>query len=350
MSTALTNVRVFDGQRLTEPTTVVIDGTNIVDNAGGAREMDAGGATLLPGLIDCHLHLTGPQTLDTLASWGVTTALDMGFWPAELVRSTREHTGGADFRSAGLAAIGPDGIHVKILKLPAESIVRTPDDARRHVEARVADGVDYIKGIAEAPGDGGPSQETLTALVDAAHEHGLKAIMHAASVGAYTVAVATGADYITHVPTDGVINAEDIARMRANGQINISTTVGLESMGGPEDDLLANVAALHEAGVEILTGTDAHPAMPGVPDDLPYGESLHREFELLARAGVPPVEILRSATELPARAFGLTDRGRVEPGLRADLLLVDGDPTVDITATRKIRAVWCAGRLITGQR
>jgi imidazolonepropionase-like amidohydrolase len=344
MPTALTDVRVFDGHGLTEPTTVFIDGPTIVDEADDAQEVAGGGATLLPGLIDGHLHLAGPDTLDALARWGVTTALDMGFWPAELVKSTHEHTGGADFRSAGLPAIGPDGFHAKFLPLPAEAIVTTPAQARRHVEARVADGVDYIKGIAEAPGDGGPSQETLTALVAAAHEHGLKAVLHAATVGAY--AVATGADYITHVPRDGVINADDIAAMRANGQISIPTNAVQESKGAARDELLASVAALRAAGVEILAGTDGQPAAPGQFDGLPYGESLHHELELLTGAGLTPVEILRSATELPARAFGLTDRGRIAPGLRADLLLVDGDPTADITATRKIRAVWCAGRVV----
>ncbi|MEW9549603.1 amidohydrolase family protein [Nonomuraea sp. NPDC050783] len=74
---------------------------------------------------------------------------------------------------------------------------------------------------------------------------------------------------------------------------------------------------------------------------------LHHEFELMARAGMTPAEILRSATVLPARAFGLPDRGAVRPGMRADLLLVDGDPTRDITATRAIRAVWCAGHPVT---
>jgi len=345
MRTALTNVRVFDGQRRTEPTTVVIDGPVIGDNIDGAQEMDAAGGTLLPGLIDSHVHLSGPQTLDALARWGVTTALDMGFWPAELIKSTHEHPSGADFRTAGLPAIGPDGMHAKVLKLPAEAIVLTPEEARRHVEARVAEGVDYIKGIAEAPGDGGPSQETLNALVEAAHGYGLKVVMHAATVGAYTLAVATGADYITHVPRDGAIRPEDVAAMRANGQIDIPTLSIMESMGGAQDQLSASVAGLHRAGVEILAGTDAH-AVPGVPSTVRHGESLHHEFELLARAGLSPVEILRSATELPARAFGLADRGRIAPGLRADLLLVEGDPTVDITATRDIKAVWCAGNLV----
>ena len=121
MRTAITNARVFDGERLTEPRTVVIDGTIIGEDDGGAQEFDARGATLLPGLIDSHLHLAGPETLDTLARWGVTTALDMGFFPAELVKSLRGRPGGADCRTPGLPACGPDGRHATALKRPADA-------------------------------------------------------------------------------------------------------------------------------------------------------------------------------------------------------------------------------------
>ncbi|MFC0435192.1 amidohydrolase family protein [Kutzneria buriramensis] len=347
MRTALSNVRVFDGQGLTEPRTVVIDGPTIGDDATGATELDGGGATLLPGLIDAHLHLAGPETLDELAKWGVTTGLDMGFWPPELIKSMRGSTGTADFRTAGLPAIGPDGMHAKVLQLPAEAIVQTPDEARRLVGQRVAEGVDYIKGVAEADGDGGPSRENIQALVDAAHEHGLKTVLHAATLGAYELAVGTGTDFVTHIPRDGVIQPEVIAAMRAAGQIDVPTVSIFESMIGLQDHLLATVAALHDAGIEVLAGTDAH-NVPGVPAEVRHGESLHHELELLVRAGLTPVEALRAATVRPAEAFGLADRGVVEPGRRADLLLVDGDPTTDITVTRKIKAVWCAGERVRG--
>ena len=75
---ALTNVRVFDGERLLEPATVVIDGDRIGGDQAGARTWDGGGGVLLPGLIDCHIHLTDDATLAALARHGVTTALDMG--------------------------------------------------------------------------------------------------------------------------------------------------------------------------------------------------------------------------------------------------------------------------------
>ncbi|GAA3574987.1 amidohydrolase family protein [Amycolatopsis ultiminotia] len=349
--TALRNVRVFDGDRLTEPRTVVLDGAVLGDDPAGAREIDGGGATLLPGLIDAHVHLESPEHLAVLASWGVTTALDMACWPAERVATLRTVTGAADFRTAGLPAIGPGGNHAKMPGMPADAVVLAPEQARRFVEVRAAEGVDYIKGVAEAPGKGGPPAEALRALAEAAREQGLDTVVHAATPGAYELAVASGARFVTHVPVLGRIRAEDVAAMKAAGQVAIPTlTMMAGALGvqrpGEAGSFTQNVADLHAAGVEILAGTDAN-AVVGAPFSVRHGESLHREFELLAEAGLSPVEILRAATIAPARAFGLTDRGEIRPGLRGDLVLVDGDPTVDISATRAIRAVWCAGVEIT---
>jgi hypothetical protein len=97
------------------------------------------------------------------------------------------------------------------------------------------------------------------------------------------------------------------------------------------------IRQLRAAGVPILAGTDA--PNPGTA----YGSAMHRELELLVDAGLSPTAALAAATSVPARTFGLDDRGRIAEGLRADLLLVDGDPTQDILATRAIAGVWKAG-------
>jgi hypothetical protein len=97
------------------------------------------------------------------------------------------------------------------------------------------------------------------------------------------------------------------------------------------------VKALKAAGVRILAGTDCGNAGTA------HGASLHRELALLAAAGLTPAEALAAATTVTADTFGLSDRGRIAPGLRADLVLVDGDPTVDVAATRKIVGVWKLG-------
>jgi hypothetical protein len=99
----------------------------------------------------------------------------------------------------------------------------------------------------------------------------------------------------------------------------------------------ASVRLFAAAHVPLLAGTDA--PNPGTP----YGASLHEELAQLVRAGLTPEQALVAATLAPARAYGLEDRGRIAEGLRADLVLVDGDPSADITATRHLEGVWRGG-------
>ena len=139
---ALTNVRVFDGERLLEPATVVIDGDRIGDDQTGAQTWEGGGGVLLPGLIDCHIHLTDESTLAALARQGVTTALDMGTDSPELVASLRNRPGVTDVRSSGASATSPVSAHAKRMGR-SEGLVTDPDEARAYVSRRVAEGVDY---------------------------------------------------------------------------------------------------------------------------------------------------------------------------------------------------------------
>ncbi|MFD3790909.1 amidohydrolase family protein [Streptomyces cyaneofuscatus] len=121
----------------------------------------------------------------------------------------------------------------------------------------------------------------------------------------------------------------------------VSTLAYFESIGGDSPDLLTNAAhvagVLRRAGIPLLAGTDANPFAPR------NGDGLHRELELLVQAGLSPLEALAAGTGVTARHFGLTDRGRIAPGLRADLVLVDGDPTQDISACRAVADVWRRG-------
>ncbi|MGH3275173.1 MAG: amidohydrolase family protein, partial [Streptosporangiaceae bacterium] len=285
--TVLSGVRVFDGQQLTEPRTVVIDGTRNGAAPAGAQVIAAHGVVLLPGLIDAHIHLAGRDTLEQLAGWGVTTGLDMATWPAEKLASLRGlagRSGLADFRSPGLAAIGPAGPHSRFV--PPVGVVTSPEQARRFVDARIAEGADYLKAVAEAPGHGGPSLETLDALVGAAHEQGKKTVVHAATSGAYTMAIRSGTDMITHIPLDRPLPDEEVGQMRAAGQIAIPTLAMMEGVDrGPLTAALRSVAALQQAGVPVLAGTDAN-SHPGTPAQIRHGESLHHELELLVAAGL----------------------------------------------------------------
>nr|WP_241158314.1 amidohydrolase family protein [Cohnella candidum] len=112
---------------------------------------------------------------------------------------------------------------------------------------------------------------------------------------------------------------------------------------GNMENSFKNVMDLHHAGVDILVGTDVAPVPVPNLGGLAHGASVHHEMQLLVKAGFTPIEALQSATAKPARCFGLIDRGRIAEGARADLILVNGDPTTNISDTLSIKAVWFKG-------
>ncbi len=359
-SFSIENARVFDGERLSAPRTVfVVDG--LISDAAGADStiVDAAGAALLPGLIDGHVHVDDPAQAVTLAHWGVTTALDMGAKDPSVIEGLRGAAGVADVRSAGFPAGPSTGTHIARLGYPASSAISTADEADAWVAARVAAGSDYIKILLEVAMPGQPeplTAETASAIVSAAHAAGKKVIAHTTTAATAGIAVKAGVDAITHTPLGEVLSEEFAHELAARGVVAIPTLSLMSAMASnwpfpvrpptiDFDNALATIGRLDGAGVTLVAGTDsnAHPATPAQP---PHGEALHGELELMVAAGVAPADAIRAATSNAAEFFGLADRGRIAPGLRADLLLVDGDPTADITATRAIRGVWIAGERV----
>jgi imidazolonepropionase-like amidohydrolase len=354
MTTAIENVRVLEGGGLSEPRRVAFDDA-VLDDPGASADVvvDGAGSTLLPGLIDAHMHtVLGRADLQNLVQWGVTTGLDMAAWPVGFVKAMRHEKGVAQILSATVPAVGPAGNHAKMPGFPADGIVTTPEEARAFVEQRVLDGADWIKIITEAAPPAGMDQGTVNAIVQAAHEHGLLVVAHSITTGAFRVAVDAGVDISTHAPLDAVLDDQTISRMRDMGMVSIPTLTMMEgtarlfaARGLRYENARESVRRFHEAGIRILPGTDANSA-PGAPLAPKHGESLHHEFELLTQAGLYPAEVLSGATSLAAETFSLKDRGTIEPGKRADLLLIGGDPTTDIDATRTIIGVWIAGERI----
>lgn len=355
-SFTLTDVRVFDGYGLSEPRTVCVSDGLIAGETGSQVVIDGKGATLLPGLIDSHVHFDAVTNLADFGRWGVTTALDMATRPRELVDSMRGGVGQTDIRSAGSPASAPGGLSTTSNAFDLSTALGGPEEAERFIADRVADGVDYVKLILEDPAEKGPAAltpDTIAALVVAARANGLLTIAHASSTVTFALGVAAGVDILTHSPMNALLSSELIEKIVAEGisvvptltmMSGIATKFGLPTGGsGPGyHNAASTVRALKTAGVRIVAGTDANNA-PFVPFSPVLGESIHRELELLVEAGLSPAEALRSATVDAASLFHLEDRGVIQPGKRADLLLVDGDPTIDIAATRRIRSVWVAG-------
>ncbi len=372
------NVRVFDGEKVIPKTDVAVaDGKIVavgpsVASPPGAQVIDGTGDTLLPGLIDSHVHIFTPDVLTSALAFGVTTELDMFMrWREAQVWKEKEAKGDydmADFRTAGTCATVPSG-HGTETDGPIPTISR-PDEAQAFVDARIAEGSDYIKIMY----DNGPrwaamSKETMAAIVKAAHKRGKLVVVH----GSWRDVIAAGADGLAHVPIAEPPPKELGELAKAHHMFAITTMTYTDFVFGPArletkltadplvapylDPLMieslekppfhspehlsyayneASLRMLHDAGVPLLAGTDAS-------SNTPAGALLHNELELMVRAGLTPPETLADATSVPARIFSLSDRGRIAAGKRADLLLVRGDPTVDIRATRDIVAIWKQG-------
>ncbi len=385
---AIRGARVFDGERVLPRATVLVrDGVIAAVGAdvavpAGARVVDGTGRTLLPGFLDAHTHTFSVEPLQASAVLGVTTVLDQftasqtaAAWRAEQREGRAADR--ADIFSAGTLVTAPRG-HGTQFGLPIPTITR-PDSAQAFVDARLAEGSDWIKIVIDngrAYGITLPTLDdaTVAALVAAAHARGRLAMAHVGTLRDARAAIAGGADGLVHLWSDSVPPPELVAQMARRRMFVIPTATVLESVTGKpsgapllEDARLApfvgpqertgltqsfphregapasydvvrrTIALLREAGVPLVAGSDA--PNPGTT----HGASLHRELELLVQAGLTPEEALRAATSVAARAFRLADRARIAPGLRADLVLVEGDPTADILATRAIERVWKGG-------
>ncbi|MEU8828931.1 amidohydrolase family protein [Streptomyces sp. NPDC048636] len=400
--TAIAGARVFDGEKPLGVTTVLVEGGHIAriggDAPAGAEIVDGSGATLLPGLIDAHVH-TSRDALALALRFGVTTELEM---QGTNTRDNRAHISEddavADVRSSGFGITPPGGHPSELFpegfrpgpppgakpagEPPLMPFSTTPEEAVAFIPQLIERGSDYIKfmvddGSVEGhPGLPMLDQATLNAGVAEAKKHGMLTIAHALTVDATRMAIEAGIDGLAHLfmdqpHTDEIINlvktagvfvvpcvvlnasmmgitGSDLAddprvatRLDADWDKALRSAFGHYPQGKIED-VLVTVKALADAGVDLLAGTDVSLPLPFL-GGLAHGASVHHELQYLVQAGLTPAQALRAATATTARRFGLEDRGRIAEGMRADLLLIDGDPTSTISDTLNTRAIWRRG-------
>lgn len=395
-SFVIENVRVFDGEKTIEKTSVFIQqgkitaiGTDI-EFPDGTMTYDGAGKTLLPGLIDSHTHTYGDAQKEALR-FGVTTEMDMFTdWhmlaAAKKQRESLERVDQADLWSAGILATAPGGHGTEYgMKIPTLS---TAEEAPAFVQERIKEGSDYIKFVFDdgtAYGAGidikSLKPDVTLALIKAAHSHNKKALVHIASFEQAKLMSEQGVDGLVHSFIDQVADAAFVENAKNNGLFMIPTLSVTGSLAGSDEgqklaadivlkdflsttqssalkasfpkqwqnpkvlgNAMASVKLIHEAGIPILAGTDA-----GNPSTT-HGASMHGELSLLVQAGLSPSEALNAATALPAKLFGLSDRGRIAVDMRADLFLVNGNPVADISATRDIQMIWKNGYRIERKR
>lgn len=345
MSIEIRNVKIFNGIDLSRQDKVVIENGLISDLSKGETIIDGNGGTLLPGLIDSHVHLNGLESLHEAALWGITTMLDMAAPSPAFVNALKNKPGLTDILTCYAAALYPI------------------ENAEGFVKEQVESGADYIKIIIEDPPIMAPKAlelETIKAIVASAHRHGKITFAHAATLSTFHMATEANVDVITHIPLVAPIPQSMIEELKAKGTIAVPTMVMMKEMEAvlkekmPHLQILdfnhvkTSVKSFLKAGLPVIAGTDANQSTLS-PANIAHGISLHEELAFFVACGMTPMQALQSATSAPAKAFGYSDRGMIEVGRRADLLLVEGDPTQNIQDTRNIKKVWIAGIEVQSQ-
>jgi imidazolonepropionase-like amidohydrolase len=385
---AIRAARLFDGvgpQVVEQPVLVVDDGRIIEVRAGGsmpdsAEVVDLDGATLLPGLVDPHVHLIFDASPDPLArlstatddellegmraaartalAAGITTIRDLGDRDYLALRLRDEVAGDPTYPQ--ILAAGPPITttrgHCWFLGGEADGI----DGVRAAVRAHAQRGVDVIKVMATGgemtPGTHAHvSQFTvdeLRAATDEAHRYGLPITAHAHGPEGIANVVAAGFDSVEHcsffTETGVQADPEVLAALVKSGLV-VSATLGLRPGSTPPPRIAARLAAVAEvfrqliaSGVTIVCGSDA-----GIGPGKPHDALRYAAADMVNMLGLSPVEALRAVTSTPAQVCGLGDRkGRLAPGYDADILAVAGDPLVDPTAMRNVAAVFRGGERV----
>jgi imidazolonepropionase-like amidohydrolase len=378
---ALVGAALIDGtgRAAVGDATVVVSGGRIVAAGprgavtipANARRIDVRGKTIVPGLWDMHAHLHQSEWASVYVAAGVTTVRDMGNELAFItaLRSAIESNAvrGPRVLAAGLVdGGGPNAF--------GAFSATSPDEGRAIVRRYHSLGFEQMKLYSLLAPD------VVAAICREAHALGMTVTGHVPISLGLLPAVDSGMDQIAHLPIRGDARPDSLAtiinHLRAHGTV-IDPTVSWNEIGGhstaeplqnfqpvvqhlpvpfvefrvagwgtPNPDTAAAharlarslqiVRALHDAGIPIVAGTDE-----GVP-----GFSVYREIELYAKAGLSPMEAIRSATAVPAKVMRLDgELGTIEAGKRADLIVLDANPLENISNIRTVRWVMTRGVL-----
>ena len=370
------SVRVQDGRIL-----AVWEGPRAPPEASSRadRVIEAGGRTVMPGLIDAHCHISygegrtaeevdvygGAEWAAVRAVWncakvlrsGVTSFCDPGStWLVAVTARDAIASGmfpGPRIFAAGRHIVGDGGFadyFPSWLGMPvsAEGVLcHTRDEMVREVRQQVKNRVDLVKISGDSQAQerlehAGPclSDEEIRSIVETAHALGRKTTIHARYANTVVAAVRAGVDWVIHA---SYMRPEDIGVVRDAGTpicptftftaniVEWGKDVGVDpnyiSVKKRELDALVDIhRRAHEAGIPLLAGSEAGFSVT------PYGEWHARELELFVDlVGMSPMDAIRSATSRNAAAFGWTGEvGTLTKGARADILVIDGDPLADI--------------------
>jgi imidazolonepropionase-like amidohydrolase len=381
--------------RVLTSTGVVMEGASVVVSEGHFSEVSPGrvttaanavidlsdgGYTVLPGLIDTHVHLIPsggidsdealaryiadrlPERLESFLLSGTTTILDEGdFWPA--ISEVKQRIAAGTLRGPRLFAVGL--ILTAVGGHPASTICRTnpycqqhrmvqldtPERAREAVDSMASNGVDGIKVVHEAVDITMP-RDVLDAVIERGRMHGIPVDSHNETVESSIVAAEAGVSRLVHPPRFGSVDGTPFVDLVRSRGVKIAATVGSGGPGNPKytpemaalfDVLKHNVQAIRRRNVLMSFGTDNAGGDPS--------ERVWMEVRALEDIGLSPSEILAMMTRDSAVYLGRGDEiGTIEKGKRADFIIVRGNPLDDLSALRNVIVVAKNGTILIDKR
>jgi len=394
---ALKNATLINGKskKPVKNATIVVDGNRIID-AGervsypqSAQVIDLKGYTVLPGLIDLHVHAGGivklvpgePNFVDMKASDdykdareysianGVTTLRSCGdFFPDTVIVRDKVAAGkltGPRFFVTGMQFTAPGGHPAYTImggdKYVLDHSVRLVDDpvkARAEVRMLVDGGVDFIKSqLSSIDAWNYPrkvpklSLKVLEAIIDEAHKHNKRTIVHSESPQDAFEAVKRGADSVEHFLVNSADSAaipDGLIEMMIKQGTHVVPTMFITKYYAAHspglkmyDELKAAIGRLYKAGVNVTTGTDA-----GAPD-IQFGEATHLDMECMVDSGMSTMDTIIATTGKAAENLGKQNElGTIEKGKLADIIAIAGDPLADINNIRNIKLVIKDGKIL----
>ena len=379
-STAYQGARVIagDGSAAIENATFVVQAgkfiavgaTDTVQIPEGATLVDLTGTTVIPTLVDTHVHLSPErelliEDLRKRASYGVSAAYDMGTGGTDVLFQVRDEAapGLALLRTAGRGITRPEEGRSTV-----PHWVSTVEEARAAVQAEAARKVDIIKIWVD---DRNGQFEKLTpelygAVIDEAHLNNLRVAAHIFTMEDAAGLLNAGIDAFAHGVRDQDVNDEFMALIAQHPDVVVvpnlparGVATDLEWLRGtiPDEQLQTlldapaaeqpvldafgiqarNLARMSAAGVKIAMGTDGN---------TPWGP--HVEMEDMVASGMSPAAVITAATGTSAAYMQLEDRGTISTGKFADFIVLEANPLDDITNTRRIRTVYLAGASVIG--
>jgi imidazolonepropionase-like amidohydrolase len=365
------------------------------------RVVDLRGRTVIPGLIDAHVHLllaqqivdepslrryestVLPETLEGFLQHGVTTVRSTGDpWPD--IAAVRDRLEAGDLTGPRLVITGPavtaPGGHPiptvcrenRFCRQRAVREVANEEQARQVVrELTEARGVDQLKVVIDHGQSPAPSRALLAAIVDETHRTGRRIVAHASGTERTSDQLGTGVDELVHMPWAMAQDNADLVAMLADRKLRVTTTVSnFEAFSGPAGEeffvfgstysqgirltferALKTVRVLADAGVTLVVGTDWYDAPLPITDARarPGARTLH-ELELLRRAGLSTSAVLTAATRSAAEALGVIEKvGTIAEGKLADLVILEANPTQDLGVLLRPVGVLLGGRVVFGE-